>query len=182
MLVKNNFYDDVKDILQTARDSAYRQVNFTMVEAYWNIGKQIVEEEQNGKDRAEYGKYLIKELSSKLTSDFGKGVSPRNMRQFYMTFQKWQTVSAKLTWSHYILLLRLKKQETREYYLTEAIESNWSVKALERQIGSHYYERIVSSRDKCLVKDEAEQNTKSMPLTPKDIIKDPYNSQILQYR
>lgn len=89
-IVKNDdLYLNIKNILQSARDNAYRQVNFIMVEAYWNIGQQIVEEEQNGKDRAEYGSYLIKELSSKLSKDFGKGFSTQslwNMKQFYTTF------------------------------------------------------------------------------------------------
>ena len=91
-----------------------------MVKSYWNIGKQIVKQEQNGKNRAEYGKYIIKELSTRLTKEFGKGFGARNirnMRQFYLAFQKWQTVSAKLSWSHYQLLIRLKSKEAREYYI-----------------------------------------------------------------
>ena len=99
----DDLYLSVKNILQSARDNAYRQVNFIMVEAYWNIGKQIVEEEQNGKDRAEYGSYLIKELSSRLTSEFGKGFSAQslwNMRQFYATFPILSTLWRELSWSH----------------------------------------------------------------------------------
>lgn len=170
-------YSSIKNILQNARDNAYRQVNFIMVEAYWNIGKQIIEEEQNGKDRAEYGSYLIKELSSRLTKEFGKGFSQRNirnMRQFYVCFPIWQTVSAKLSWSHYALLLRIENPNAREWYAKESAAANWSVRALERQIGTFYYERIISSKDKSPVIAEAESNTKELLLTPKDIIKDPY--------
>ncbi len=181
----DNLYQSVKNILQSARDNAYRQVNFIMVEAYWYIGKQIVEEEQNGKDRAEYGSYLIKELSSKLTNDFGKGFSQRNirnMRQFYICFPIWQTLSAKLSWSHYALLLRIENSDAREWYAKESIISNWSVRALERQIGTFYYERIISSKEKQPVIAEATSNTKDLRLTPKDIIKDPYVLEFLDLK
>ena len=181
----DNLYQSVKNILQTARDNAYRQVNFIMVEAYWNIGKQIVEEEQNGKDRAEYGSYLIKELSSRLTSEFGKGFSQRNirnMRQFYICFPIWQTLSAKLSWSHYALLLRIENSNAREWYAQESAKANWSVRALERQIGTFYYERIISSKDKQPVIAEATSNTKDLQLTPKDIIKDPYVLEFLDLK
>ena len=100
---KNSFYESVKEILQTAKNSAYRQVNFIMVEAYWNIGKQIVEEEQSGEDRAKYGSYLIKELSTKLTDDFGKGFSKQNlwnMRQFYNYFPILSSLKRELSWTH----------------------------------------------------------------------------------
>ena len=100
---QNSFYHDIKSILQTARDNAYKSVNFIMVEAYWNIGKKIVEVEQNGETKAKYGSNLISELSKQLTVDFGTGFSARNMRQFYNCFPIWQTVSAKLSWSHYWL-------------------------------------------------------------------------------
>ena len=181
----DDLYLSVKNILQSARDNAYRQVNFIMVEAYWNIGKQIVEEEQNGKDRAEYGSYLIKELSSRLTSEFGIGFSQRNirnMRQFYICFPIWQTVSAKLSWSHYALLLRIENSNAREWYAQESAKANWSVRALERQIGTFYYERIISSKDKQPVAAEATNNTKDLQLTPKDIIKDPYVLEFLDLK
>ena len=182
---KDGFYLSVKNILQSARDSAYKKVNSVMVEAYWNIGKQIVQEEQNGKERAEYGSYLIKELSLKLTEEFGKGFSQRNlrnMRQFYSSFQIWQTVSAKLSWSHYTLLLKIQNEKSRTWYVNEASASNWSVRALERQIGTHYYERIISSKEKVSVIEEAQENTKDLQLTPKDIIKDPYVLEFLDLK
>jgi len=182
---KNNFYESIKEILQTAKDSAYRQVNFIMVEAYWNIGKQIVEEEQSGEDRAKYGSYLIKDLSTKLTDDFGKGFSKQNlwnMRQFYNYFPILSSLKRELSWTHYKMIIRLENKDAREWYEKEAIESNWSTRALERQIGSHYYERILSSRDKQLVKDEADEKTKDLKLVPKDIIKDPYVLEFLELK
>jgi len=185
MVEKNNFYESVKNILQSARENAYKQVNFIMVEAYWNIGKQIVKEEQNGKDRAEYGKAIIQSLSKQLTIEFGKGFSKQNlwnMRQFYNYFPILSAVRRELTWTHYKTILRIENKQTREWYMNETVASNWSTRALERQIGSHYYERIVASRDKSIIKEEAEQNTKSMQLTPKDIIKDPYVLEFLDLK
>ncbi len=181
----DNLYQSVKNILQTARDNAYRQVNFIMVEAYWNIGKQIVEEEQNGKDRAEYGSYLIKELSSRLTSEFGKGFTASNlkmMRQFYLAFPIGHTLCDQLSWSHYRLIMRLDNPQARLWYMEESAKANWSVRALERQIGTFYYERIISSKDKQPVIAEATSNTKDLQLTPKDIIKDPYVLEFLDLK
>ncbi len=143
---KDDFYTSIREILQTARGTVYKKVNFVMVEAYWNIGKQIVQEEQSGKNRAKYGSNLIKNLSKQLTKDFGKGFSQRNirnMRQFYISFPIWQLVSAKLTWSHYILLLKLNNNEAREWYINETANSNWSVRALERQIGIFELQREI---------------------------------------
>lgn len=150
--VKNDdLYLNIKNILQSARDNAYRQVNFIMVEAYWNIGQQIVEEEQNGKDRAEYGSYLIKELSSKLSKDFGTGFSKQNlwnMRQFYNCFPILSSLRRELSWTHYKMILRVENKNARDWYADEAVASNWSTRALERQIGTHYYERLLSSKEK----------------------------------
>lgn len=184
--VKNDtLYLNIKNILQSARDNAYRQVNFIMVEAYWNIGKQIVEEEQNGKDRAEYGTYLIKELSSQLSKDFGKGFSQqslRNMRQFYNCFPIRSTLCSELSWSHYRLIMRIDNHQARLWYTQESAKANWSVRALERQIGTHYYERLLSSKEKQAVINEAEKNTKELQLTSKDIIKDPYVLEFLDLK
>ena len=180
-----DFYEGVKKILQTARDNAYRQVNFIMVEAYWYIGKQIVEEEQKGEDRAKYGSYLIKEFSERLTADFGKGFSKQslwNMKQFYLAFPILSTLWRELSWSHYKLIIRLKDKRAREWYAQEAIKANWSVRALERQIGTHYYERLLSSREKEPVIEEAKEKTKELQLVPKDIIKDPYVLEFLDLK
>jgi len=181
----NNFYQDIKSILQFARDNAYRSVNFIMVEAYWNIGKKIVQEEQNGNDRAEYGTYLIKELSAQLTVEFGKGFTSTNlkmMRQFYNAFPNSHTLCDQLSWSHYRLIMRVENEKARKWYIKESIASNWSVRALERQINSLYYERLLSSKEKQPVIEEAKENTKSLQLTPKDIIKDPYVLEFLELK
>jgi len=159
MNLQTNLYQTIKTILQTARDNAYKQVNFIMVEAYWNIGKQIVEEEQKGEDRAKYGSYLIKELSRQLSDEFGKGFSKQslwNMRQFYNSFPILSTLWRELSWSHYKLIIRLKDENARAWYMEEAVKSHWSVRALERQIGTHYYERLLSSQEKKSVELEAE--------------------------
>ena len=180
-----SFYHDIKSILQTARDNAYKSVNFIMVEAYWNIGKKIVEVEQNGETKAKYGSKLISELSKQLTVDFGSGFSARNirnMRQLYNCFPIWQTVSAKLSWSHYLLILKIENEKAKDYYIQETIASNWSVRALERQINSLYYERLISSHEKQLVIQEAKENTKNLQLTAKDIIKDPYVLEFLDLK
>lgn len=182
---KDDLYSNIKNILQTAKETTYKQVNFIMVEAYWNIGKQIVVEEQNGEDRAKYGSHLIKELSIQLTHDFGKGFSQqslRNMRQFYNCFSIHSTLWSELSWSHYKLIIRLKSEKARNYYIEESVKLNWSVRALERQIGTHYYERILSSKDKQIVQDEAKEKTKDLQLTPKDIIKDPYVLEFLDLK
>jgi predicted nuclease of restriction endonuclease-like (RecB) superfamily len=185
LIQNDDLYLKIKNILQSARDNAYRHINFVMVEAYWNIGKQIVEDEQRGKDRAEYGAYLIKELSSRLTKDFGKGFTQqnlRNMRQFYNCFPIRSTLCSELSWSHYRLIMRVDNQQARLWYTEESAKANWSVRALERQIGTLYYERIISSKEKQPVIVEATNNTKDLLLTPKDIIKDPYVLEFLDLK
>ncbi|CAA6816986.1 MAG: FIG074102: hypothetical protein [uncultured Sulfurovum sp.] len=185
MKLQNNIYQTIKTILQTARDNTYKQVNFIMVEAYWNIGKQIIEEEQKGEDRAKYGSYLIKELSSQLSSEFGKGFSQqsiRNMRQFYKSFPIRSTLWSELSWSHYKLIIRLQDEDAKAWYMEEAVKSHWSVRALERQIGTHYYERLLSCREKKSVELEAVEKTKGMLIRSKDIIKDPYVLEFLDLK
>lgn len=185
LIQNDDLYLKIKNILQSARDNAYRHINFVMVEAYWNIGKQIVEDEQRGKDRAEYGSYLIKELSSRLTKDFGKGFTQqnlRNMRQFYNCFPIRSTLCSELSWSHYRLIMRVDNPQARLWYTEESAKVNWSVRALERQIGTLYYERIISSKEKHPVIAEAINNTKDLLLTPKDIIKDPYVLEFLDLK
>ena len=185
MNLQTNIYQTIKNILQTARDNAYQQVNFIMVEAYWNIGKQIVEEEQKGEDRAKYGSYLIKELSRQLNDEFGKGYSQqsiRNMRQFYKSFPIRSTLWSELSWSHYKLIIRLKDENARAWYMEEAVKSHWSVRALERQIGTHYYERLLSSQEKKSVELEAVEKTKDMLVSSKDLIKDPYVLEFLDLK
>ena len=168
-------YRTIKEVLEQARSEAYRTVNFTMVQAYWNIGRIIVEEEQKGKTKAGYGEYLLQELSVRLTSEFGKGFdysNVKNMRQFYVTFPIGDALRSQLSWTHYRLLMRVGKEVTREFYLEECITGNWSTRQLERQINSLYYERLLVSRDKKPVK--AEIHKLEPGPEPKGIIKDPY--------
>jgi predicted nuclease of restriction endonuclease-like (RecB) superfamily len=182
--VLGEFYESIAGVLRTARSNAYRAVNFMMVEAYWNIGRMIVEEEQQGRERANYGAALIKNLSLRLTEEFGRGFTERNLwhiRQFYLVFppegpesQKLHTLCAQLTWSHYRLLMRLEKPEARQWYMTEAASQNWSVRALGRQINSLYYERLLMSRDKSPVIEEMQEKTEPLAKLPQDFIKDPY--------
>jgi len=177
MEISNNYISEIKKILKNARQKAYTAVNSAMVEAYWEIGRRIVEEEQNGKERAEYGKEIVKNLSKELTEEFGKGYSYRTLReirQFYLMFsdfEKWRTVSAKLTWSHFQKVLRVSNEKARIFYLTEAAENMWSVRTLDRNISTLYYDRIVASIDKKTVEDEMKEKTKK--LQAEEFIKNP---------
>jgi len=161
--VRQGFYREVAEILRVARVHAHRAANFLMVEAYWNVGRKIVEEEQSGKKRAAYGEFLIERLSTKLREELGNGFDVTNlkrMRQFYVLFPKGATAWHLLSWSHFKAVLRLEKADARAWYLQEASEQNWSVRALERQIGSLYYERLLMSRSKrAPVEKEAKQKT-----------------------
>ena len=177
------FYQAVRDVLGAARANAYRSVNFAMVEAFWNVGRMIVEEEQQGKEHAEYGALLIRNLSEILTAEFGKGFTETNLkyfRQFYLTFPVAEgekirhTLCDELTWSHYRSLMRVEKEEARIWYMKEAVDQNWSVRALERQINSLYYERLQMSHNKKPVIEEMQKKTSSLASSPADFIKDPY--------
>jgi len=144
-----SFYNRIKEILETARNRVYRTANSEMIVAYWNIGRIIVEEEQKGSDRADYGKLLVETLSFKLTSEFGKGFDKTNlwnMIRFYKTFPILDAVRRELSWTHYRILMRIEKDDAREFYLQEAIEGNWSTRQLERQVNSLYFERILMTR------------------------------------
>ena len=177
MEISNNYISEIKKILKDARQKAYTAVNSAMVEAYWEIGRRIVEEEQNGKERAEYGKEILQNLSKELTEEFGKGYSYRTLReirQFYLMFsdfEKWRTVSAKLTWSHFQKVLRVSNEKARIFYLTEAAENMWSVRTLDRNISTLYYNRIVASIDKKIVENEMKEKTKK--LQAEEFIKNP---------
>ena len=177
MEISNNYINEIKKILKNARQKAYTAVNSAMVEAYWEIGRRIVEEEQNGKETAEYGKEILQNLSKELTEEFGKGYSYRTLReirQFYLMFsdfEKWRTVSAKLTWSHFQKVLRISDKKARIFYLTEAAENMWSVRTLDRNISTLYYDRIVASIDKKTVEDEMKDKTKK--LQAEEFIKNP---------
>lgn len=173
----SEFYQAIVDVPRNARVNSYRAVNFIMVEAYWNIGQMIVTEEQHGKERAEYGASLIRSLSVRLSDEFGRGFSEQtlwNIRQFFLTFPILSAVRRELRWTHYKALMRVENVKAREWYMNEAAEQNWSTRALERQINSLYYERLLMSRDKASVVDEMRENTAPLAPAPQDFIKDPY--------
>jgi len=173
----NNYIIDIKKILANARQNAYTSVNSIMVEAYWSIGKRIVEEEQNGFEKANYGESILKNLSVSLTEEFGKGFSYanlRNFRQFYLTYpdpMKCYALRSKLTWTHHRLIMRVDNKEVREFYIKECETQNWSSRILERNINTLYYQRILSSKgdlSESTSKDDFEKQTVD------DFIKDPY--------
>lgn len=200
-LSNTKYISQIVDLLESARRNVVQTINHTMVATYFEIGRIIVEEEQNGKDRAEYGKSILRELSKVLTKEFGKGFSITNiqqMRSFYLSYQKQQTLSVKsksknpstlsrisenekqqlqspkftLSWSHYIKLMRIENEEERKFYEIESAKNNWSVRELERQYNSALYTRLALSRDKDKVKELSEKGL--VIEKPKDSIKDPY--------
>jgi hypothetical protein len=168
-------YRTIAEILQTARGAAYRAVNEVMVQAYWQIGRVIVEEEQRGKKRADYRRALIEELAQRLTVDFGKGFTPNNlwyMRQFYLTYPILHALRGELSWTHYRLLLKVESEQARSFYEIEAANNRWSTRELERQVGVLLYERLALSRDKKKVLELAAEG--QIVREAEDLIKDPY--------
>ena len=187
-LIKYNkqMVDDIKQIIIDSRKKTIYQVNNTMLKAYWQIGKIIVENEQKGNIKAEYGKQIIKELSKELSKTLGKGFSKSNlfnMRRFYLTYQKFQTVSGKLSWSHYCELLSIANESERKFYEKECINSNWSVRELKRQIETSLYERLLLSKGSHNKKKVYELAKKGQILNkPEDILKQPYVFEFLNIK
>lgn len=199
--IEFQFLVEIKQILEQARRRAYSAVNTVMVEAYWTIGKRIVEEEQNGNERAEYGSYLIKELSKELTKEFGSGFSVTNLkyfRQFYLTFAKafghalsdqsnnleneishslsaksFNSLFSKLSWTHIRQLLRVSNTDARNWYLKEAADNSWSVRTLDRNIATQYYERLLMSQIKEPVVNEMLEKTNKFAYDKLEFIKSP---------
>lgn len=186
---KDDFYSKISDLLKLARKNIVLSVNKTIVETYFEIGRLIMEEEQNGNKRAAYGKQILKELSTRLTKEFGKGFSVENldrMRYFYKTYSsrisstpltisgKGQTVSDefRLSWSHYIMLMRIDNVEERKFYEIETAENNWSLRELQRQFDTALYERLALSRNKTEVKKLSEKGL--IIEKTQDSLKDPY--------
>ena len=173
-IMPEGFYEHVSDVLDAARRRAYTAVNFAMVEAYWEIGRSIVEQ-QGGEERAEYGEALLRELSRRLTKDFGKGFDESNlryMRRFYLAFPIRDALRHELSWTHYRRLSRVADPEARMWYMNECARNNWSTRQLERQINTLFRERLLASRDKEAVASEVFE--KETPRRPEDIIRDPY--------
>ena len=176
-LTQTKLYSSIAELLQAARQTVVRAVNQTMVYTYYEIGHMIVEEEQHGEQRAAYGKQILEDLSRRLTLEFGKGFSVVNLRQmraFYLTYAIQQTTSAewKLSWSHYLKLMRIENPDERRFYEIECAANNWSLKELQRQFDSALYERLALSRDKEGIKQLAEKG--QLIEKPTDLLKDPY--------
>lgn len=172
--VGNNLYDSIKNVLAQARQTACRAVNFTMVTAYWEIGRLITEDELHNQ-RADYGKFVLKNIAERLSKEFGKGFDESNlryMRLFYKAFPICDTLRHELSWSHYRRLLSVENIAARTWYMNEAADAVWSTRQLDRQISTLYYERLLSSRVKEPVIEEAEQ--KLSEISPLEFIKDPY--------
>lgn len=174
----NSIKDEIREILLNARQHVATQVNTELLSTYWNIGKIIVKHEQENRERAEYGKQTLKELSKDLTKEFGRGFSVSNlqfMRRFYQTYQIQQTVSVKLSWSHYCELLTISNDDKRRFYEKEAVNSGWSIRELKRQISTSLYERLLLSEGKTNKETVLALAEKGIEMAaPADIIKDPY--------
>lgn len=171
----DSLFERVKAILDEARTRAWQAVNSAMVVSYWEIGRIIIEEEQKGRKRADYGSYLLDALSERLTTEFGKGFDRTNvskMRAFYLAYPIVDALRPQLTWTHYRLLLRVEKPEARAFYEIEAVNARWSTRELERQINSLLFERLALSRDKKGVLKLAQKGHEIS--TPTDLVKDPY--------
>lgn len=178
LLIENEMIDEIKSVLNKARNNVAREVNTELLSAYWNIGRIIVEHEQKNNERAEYGKQTLKELSRILTREFGKGFSRsnlQNMRAFYLSYEKCQSVTGKLTWTHYCELLSISDKEKRSFYEKECINSGWSVRELKRQIQTSLFERLLLSEGKANKETVLSLARYGNEITkPEDIIKDPY--------
>ncbi|MGZ3754454.1 MAG: PDDEXK nuclease domain-containing protein [Mucilaginibacter sp.] len=174
MLINASIISDIKGIINTSRDKAIHAVDTERVLMYWSIGQLIFEEEQQGKDRADYGTQLIKTISEQLQPEFGSGFSIRQLeryRQFYRTFPIASALRTQLSWSHYKLLLSVNNQDKREFYIAEIVKNNWSARQLERQIDSSLFERLLLSNDREAVL--AVAKGEQQPSEAKQIIKDP---------
>lgn len=183
ILPYQDIYSEIKEALLRSRSQAYSAVNFAMVQAYWHIGRIIVEHEQNGSLRADYGKGILQEVSERLQQEFGTGFSVRNLQQmkkFYVTFQNANALRSQLTWTHYRALLKVENEAARDWYMEECIRSGWSSRQLERQISTLYYDRLLASREKSPV--VAEANALMEPLAAENFIKDPYVLEFLDLK
>lgn len=194
--LRGDLYTQIRNIVLMARDRAYQSVNVIMVEAYWNVGRLIVEKEQGGKKRATYGETILADLSGRLTKEFGRGFDERNlrnMRAFYQAFPIWNALRSKsaklqkrdslrteLSWTHYRLLLRVENKQARGWYMRETANEHWSTRQLERQINTFYYERLLASKNKTPIRKEAKR--KLAQVEPEQFIRDPYVLEFLNLK
>ena len=176
-------YQRIRKIVEASRNKVYQTANFEMLQSYWNVGREILEEEQQGKERAEYGKYIIKNLSIRLTKEYGKGYieqNLRNMRQLYSIFPKRNALRSELSWTHYRQIMRVEREEAREFYIDEVIKGNWSTRELERQINTLYYDRLLMSTAKNeMIKNNRADGDK---MQKNQIIKDPFVLEFLNVK
>lgn len=173
---EEHLFVQIKQMLDNARRQIARTVNSITVEAYWQVGRYIVEYEQQGNVKAEYGKGVIDRLSRRLKAEYGGGFSTTNiryMRQFYLFYPIRHTVCDELSWSHYRHLIRVENKTARDYYLSECVACNWSVRQLQRQINTMFYERMLASRDKDKVRAEIHDSAPK-EMQPREIIRDPF--------
>ena len=188
--IEQNLYQSIANLLLQARQRVLQTINLTMVQTYYEIGRMIVEDEQQGKERAEYGKNLLISLSQRLIHDFGKGFSKdnlENMRKFYLAYSKAETVSRlsdnapdfKLSWSHYVFLMRLNNINERQFYEIEAHQNNWSLRELKRQFDTGLFERLLLSKNKDKVQLLAKKG--QLIQKPEDTVKDPYILEFLGF-
>lgn len=178
----NSFFNNIKDLVMNSRNKVYQTVNTEMLNLYWNIGKAIMEIQQ-GDERASYGDAVLEKLSRKLTNEFGKGFSKRNlerMRKFYICFPIATTLSSQLSWSHYLELIKIDEEDKRNFYFNECINSKWSVRELGRQRDSLLYERLTIYADKEKAKKLSEKG--QVLKTSKDLIKDPFVLEFLDIK
>ena len=175
-------YTDIKKLILNSRNNIYRAVNTEMLDLYWKIGKRLMEI-QDGSKRAEYGKCIIENISTRLTQEYGSGYSIynlRKMRRFYLLFPIRATVSPELSWSHYLSLIKIKEENKRKFYMHEAVNSGWSVRELQRQINSLLYDRLAISKNKEEVLELA--NKGSLIKSGKDLVKDPFVLEFLDIK
>ena len=168
--------DQLRALILQARQQALRAVDVVQVRTCWEMGRHIVEFEQGGAERAKYGAKLLPRLAKRLTAEFGKGFdisNLRHMRAFFHAFPIWDALRPELSWTHYRLLLRLEDRRAREWYMAEAATQNWATRSLERQIGTLYYERLLASRDRPPVRDEANRNLAALEQRPREFVRDP---------
>lgn len=173
--LKDNLYQRISSLLRAAREKAIQSVNSVMVEAYWHVGREIVQAEQKGQSRAGYGKHLLENLATRLTKEFGVGFDASNLwkiRRFYLTFPILDALRLELSWTHYRILMHIEKPEARSFYEIECAKNRWSARELERQKGSLLFERLALSKNKKGLMRLAQKGQEIR--TYKDMIKDPY--------
>lgn len=174
--VSHQLLGHLRALIQDARARLLRSADSIQVQTCWQVGRHIIEFEQGGAERATYGERLIPRLAEHLTAEFGKGFDARNlwqMRNFHLAFPNVNALRAELSWTHYRLLLRLESPTARQWYADEAVAQGWSTRALERQMGTLYYERLLATQDRPAVQAEAKAEIAALPVTPRSIVRDP---------